>query len=158
MICVHSKELTVAQCPSLSDTPARLVSLDVSHFQHLMHLLDQIQVCPGHPDEHFVKMTRAKKGQLISSSGDIAAYIDSSAHVELNGHNYSPTVTSSKCHILTPAMKCLECVSYRDTIRSIHHRWQKRPPSKLISTHNHVNERQLTTPERKEKTANVKHE
>ena len=34
-----------------------------------MHLLDRLQVCPGHSDEHFVlKITRAKEGQLISSS------------------------------------------------------------------------------------------
>ena len=155
-ICIHSKEVTADQCPPLSDIPTHL---EANQLQHLLCLLDQLRVCPGHPDDHYVDMVRAKKGKLISTSGDIAAYIDSNAHVQLNGQTYSTTVRSTKCHILTSVTKCPACASYCDTIRSIHHRWQKRlntSPSKLTSTHSHVNERWLTTPERQEKRTKLK--
>jgi len=104
-------------------------------------------------------MVEAKKGKLFSSSGDIAAYIDSNAAVELNGQSYGATVRSVKRQILTSGTKCPECVNYRDTIRSIHHRWQKRlnsSPSQLTSTHSHVNDRWLKTPERKEKVSKLR--
>ena len=104
-------------------------------------------------------MVEAKKGKLISSSGDIAAYVDRNAAVELNGQSYGATVRSAKCQILTSGTKCPECVHYRDIIRSIHHRWQKRlktSPSQLTSTHSHVNDRWLKTPERKAKVAKLR--
>ena len=104
-------------------------------------------------------MVEAKKGKLISSSGDIAAYVDRNAAVELNGQSYGATVRSAKCQILTSGTKCPECVHYRDIIRSIHHRWQKRlktSPSQLTCTHSHVNDRWLKTPERKAKVAKLR--
>ena len=106
-----------------------------------------------------MEMAEAKKGKLMSSSGDVAAFVDSNAAVQLNGQSYSVTVRSAKCQILTSAIKCPECISYRDIIRSIHHRWQKHlntSPSKLTGTHSHVNDRWLTTPEKKEKTSKLK--
>ena len=72
--------MTADQCPPLSDIPT---DLEANQLQHLLCLLDQLRVCPGHPDDHYVDMVRAKEGKLISTSGDIAAYIDSNAHVQL---------------------------------------------------------------------------
>jgi len=56
MIChgrfIHSKEATADQCPPLSDIPTRL---EANQLQHLLCLLDQFRVCPGHPDDPYVR-------------------------------------------------------------------------------------------------------
>ena len=125
----------------------------------LLAQLDQLRVCPGHPDPHFDAMANARKGKFTSSSGDTVAYLDTNCAVELKGQKYTETVRSSKCCLLICGTKCSECVAYRDTLRSIHHRWSKKlnqSPSKVTSTHSHANERWLNTPQRKEKVLQLK--
>ena len=70
--------------------------------------IDQLTVCAGHPDQHFVAMGN----EVISSSGDFAAYVDQNGAVQLNGKTYTETVRSSKCHFLIRGTKCPECVAY----------------------------------------------
>ena len=104
-------------------------------------------------------MVNARKGKITSASGDIAAYVDTNCAVKLNGQTYTETIRSSRCHLLIRGMKCSECVSYRDTLRSIHHRWSKKQnksPSEFTSTHTHTNERWLNTPQRKKKVPRLK--
>ena len=135
------------------------VIASVPDLSQLLVQLDQLSVCPGHPDPHFVAMANARKGKLTSSSGDTAAYIDRNAAVEISGQMYSETIRSSKCHLLIRGTKCPQCVSYRDTLRSIHHRWSKKQnqsPSRVASTHSHANERWLNTPQRKAKVSRLK--
>ena len=155
-ITVHGHLVTQEQCSAIFSMP---VIANTDDLAQLLAQLDQLRVCPGHPDQHFIAMANARKGKFTSSSGDIAAYLDTNCAVELNGQKYTETVRSSKCHLLIRGTKCSECVAYRDTLRSIHHRWSKKQnqsPSKVTSTHSHANERWLNTPQRKEKVLRLK--
>jgi len=115
--------------------------------------VDQLNICPGHPDEYLVSMVNSKKGKTIfNSSGDVAAYVDNEFEVHYNKQKYSETVRTSDCLILTKNNRCLHCTSYRHNLKSMYHKWLRRQaisPSKLMNSH--VNERWLNSPERKEK-------
>ena len=155
-LTAHGHVITQEQCRAIFCMP---VFTSVEDIAQLLSQLDQLRVCPGHPDPHFVAMVNTRKGRITSASGDIAAYVDTNCAVELNGQTYTETIRSSRCHLLIRGMKCSECVSYRDTLRSIHHRWSKqqnKSPSKVTSTHTHTNERWLNTPQRKEKVSRLK--
>ena len=60
-------------------------------------------------------MAEAKKGTLKSATGSVAAYVDSSAPVVINGQSYIKTLRSSSCHLLCSTSKCSVCVSYHET-------------------------------------------
>ena len=155
-LTVHGHVVSQEQCSAIFHM--RVIA-SVPDLSQLLVQLDQLSVCPGHPDPHFVAMANARKGKLTSSSGDTAAYIDRNAAVEISGQMYSETIRSSKCHLLIRGTKCPQCVSYRDTLRSIHHRWSKKQnqsPSRVASTHSHANERWLNTPQRKAKVSRLK--
>lgn len=125
----------------------------------LLFLLGILTVCPGHPDQHFVAMANGSRGKFTSTSGGVTAYLDKNAAVEINGQTYCETIRASRCHLLIRGTKCPECVSYRDTLRSMHHRWlkrQKASPSQVSSTHSHTNERWLNTPQRRMKASKLK--
>ena len=103
-------------------------------------------------------MVKNKKGIILNSAGDVAAYLDD----EFEVYNYdkqklSETVRTSGCLILTKNSKCSQCTSYRQILRSIYHGWLKRQtasPSKTMNSH--VNERWLNTPERRGKMIQIK--
>ena len=107
----------------------------------------------GHPDQHFVDMVEARKEKLFTASGTIAAFLDKSFQVALHGHSCLATVRMSGCQILCSTVKCTHCVGYRDVLRAMYHRWRKWEisPSRP-STSSHINDRWLTTPEKKMKT------
>ena len=111
-------------CTLLSDVPDKV---DHESLRTLVGKLEDGRVCPGHPDTHFVEMVIAKKGTLTSSDGkEVVAALDSTASVELNGEVHTQTVRHRSCEILTNGAKCVQCVKYRDSLRKVFHRWQKR--------------------------------
>ena len=65
-LTVHGKEVNPQMCSALSDTPK---TLSTATLQTLLSILDKAAVCPGHPDQQFLSMLDAKKGQLLSRSG-----------------------------------------------------------------------------------------
>lgn len=116
-LTVHGHEVNKEHCPAMCDLPEIIGICDLTH---LLVQLDQLTVCPGHPDEHFVTMANARKGSFMSSSGEVAAYVDKNVAVQLGGQTYCETVRSSKCHLLIRGTQCPECVAYRDILRSIY--------------------------------------
>lgn len=92
---------------------------------HILCTLGSLDVCSGHPDEHFMNLANAK---FLSSSGDLQAYVDHGS-VQINGTTYiHSTVRTQRCHILVcGAAKCSCCVSYQPTLRCMYHRWRKVP-------------------------------
>lgn len=155
-LSVHGHEVSKAACALVLKLTE---NSSVKEISSAISSLERLTVCPGHPDMHFVDMVTAKKGKLLSPSGDISAYIDSNASVQLNGQTFTQTIRSSKCKVISSSGKCSECVGYRDTLRAMHHRWAKRQresPSKLNSTHSRANERWLNTPQRKIKLTKLK--
>ena len=142
-IVVHGHELNSVTCDSLS-IPEQI---NVQTLTTLLLEIEKLNVCQGHPDKQFVHMVKDKKGRLLNSSGEIAAYIDS----------YTETVRTSNCQLLTDKHRCSNCSIYRDTIRCMYHRWCKQQDEpKVVSTHSHVNERWLNTTEMKQKTKQLK--
>ena len=94
-------------------------------------------------------MVEAKKGKLMSKDGkSITARVDDFSTVYLNGDAYSKTVRASKCEILVHGSKCPSCVSYRDSLRRIYHRWLKQKSPSRQSSKSKVNIRWLNTPEK----------
>ena len=128
------------------------------HLQKFLLLLDKLTICPGHPDHHLISMAKHKEGKFMSQSGDVTAYLDSNAAVELNGQTYCKTIRSSSCHLLINSSKCPECVRYRSTLWSMHHKWQKcqkLSTTLTTSTHSHTNERWLNSPQIRAKAAQL---
>lgn len=148
-LSVYGQLVLPDKCTPLSRLPTKLEL--ITDLKKLLSTIDQLCLCAGNPDQHFVEMVEAKKGKLLSPSGTVAAFVDRNAPILLNGKIVHATVRSSECQILTSASKCPQCVRYRDTVRAMHHRWQKRKPS-LQPTSSHINDRWLTTPEKKLKT------
>ena len=149
---VHGHQVN-SQC--LSHIPTHL---QVANLEQLLSSIDQLKVCAGHPDTHFLKMAEAKKGSLKSVAGSVTAYIDSNAFVELNGQKYSRTLRSASCQLLSSSSKCPDCVAYRDNIRAMYHRWINtcRNTPSTSSSSSHTNDRWMTTPERAEKAMELK--
>ena len=119
-------------------------------------MIDCLNVCPGHPDDHFVSMISAKKGTLNSCSGVPAAVLDSYAPVLLNGCNFTKTVRTSACELLVNNVKCSSCKMYRATLRTLYNRWSSRKSSHVAETSSHANERYFNTPEKKVKMKNMR--
>jgi hypothetical protein len=96
-------------------------------------------------------MTEARKGVLMSKDRkSVTATVDDFSPVFEKGVWYEKTVRVSTCEMLVTGVKCSMCISYRNSIRSIYHRWmkQRRSPSHRQSTKSRTNIRWLTTPEK----------
>ena len=72
--------------------------IDYCQLPKLLSQLDQLNICPGYPDEHLVSMVKNKKGIVLNSAGDVAAYTD---EVCYDKQKLSETVRTSVCSILT---------------------------------------------------------
>ena len=124
---------------------------------NLFYRIDALNVCPGYPDKHFVSMVQSKKGILLNSAADVAAYVNDKYDVHYEDHRFSETVRTSDCLILTKDKRCSQCTSYQQNLCSIYNRWQKwQTISPSLTIDSHVNERWLNTPERKEKMIQMK--
>lgn len=152
-VLVHGHEVD-PQTAGLSGIPDRIK--DVHTIEQLLSKIDHLNVCSGHPDKHFIEMVEKRKGVLMSTSGNVAAYIDKAAPVELNGQVYNVTLHTVKCTLLTPTSKCPCCVAYCDTARSMYHRWTKPGRDRPLHSTSHVNEKWMKIPENKQKMEDLK--
>ena len=55
---VHNRRVDNENCSALSSVPK---CLDVTSLASLLCMLDEMPVCPGHPEKHFLEMVAAKK-------------------------------------------------------------------------------------------------
>ena len=143
---LHVHGHVVHNCAALSTIPEKLCTASLNS---LLGLVEELHVCAGHPDAHFLQMAEARKGKFISSDGGTAAVLDTYSPVQLNGTTYTQTIRTTKCELLSPAPKCFTCVAYRPTLRATYHRLQNKKcrPIYQSPTTSHVNDRFLTTPE-----------
>ena len=116
--------------------------------QALLNQVDNLNICCGQPDSHFVSMVQRKKGKIISAQGQAKAYIDEYAPVTLGVDTYQATIRTTSCELLTSGNKCSKCKRYRNTLR--------RSACDMSSPTSHSNERYLNTPQRKLKLSKVK--
>ena len=93
---VYGKKVTSSV---LNDVNAKL---NPASFLQLLQLLDNCRVCTGHPEEEFVSLLESRKGCIVSSDGNQAAYIDRSIPVvDADGKTVHTTVRSAACEIIT---------------------------------------------------------
>ncbi len=148
-LSIHGFLVDSSRCRVLSGIPEHMCP---SSLEKLLKLLDKCNVCPGNPDDRFVEMVEAKKGQLMSKDGKtVTATVDSFSSVFCIGKIHAKTVRVSTCELLADGNRCTSCMSYRDSLRSMHHRWLKQKslsPSKRQSTRSKTNLRWLSTPEK----------
>ena len=131
--------MSPGKCTLLYKFPTHLRYSDL---QELLSTIDKLQVCAGHPDQHFVQFIEEK-------SRNTTAILDRSGVFVMNGCIYDVTVRSTKCEVLTTSLKCSQCVTYRNTLRTMYHRWNKRT---VPSSSSHTNDRWLTPAEKDAKS------
>lgn len=134
--CLHN----VADTP-LSGIPCKL---DSSSLHQLICAIDDSQICPGNPDDNFVTMVAARKGQLLSPSGRVVARLEENFIVEMHGNTYNRTVQTKSCALLVGKgeIHCGSCRAYRCQLRAMHSRWSK----KANNASQFSNNRYLNTP------------
>lgn len=142
---VYNHPVASDSCIALRSIPLKLT--EDSLFT-LINVVDQLNICAGHPEQRYITLLEAKKGILKASNGSAAAYIDNYAPITLNGKRYSCTVRTTTCELLVNGSKCQSCGQYRGTLRSAYHRFLKRKPDKISELGSHTNLRYMTTPEK----------
>ena len=143
------------RCPAISMFQNPLSDQDI---KGLIERLDKLQVCPGHPDAHFIELGISKGGRFKSTNGQIKATLDSSSDVTLNGETYMSTVRVANCAMLVASGKCHTCVPYRNTLRTMYNRWIKNKtcsPTRRTSSSSHVNIRWLNSPEKRTRMKDI---
>lgn len=154
-LTVHGKLVNPSNCSHLSSIPAKLSAESLAN---LIAVVDRCSICPGHPDENFLKMLEDKKGKLMSKNQGEISTIDNHSPVQMNGRTFSKTVRHSKCQMLVSEGKCSTCVKYRNSLRRIYHRWSKKKlsPRRREGTNSHTNFRHLNTPEKRRRYRNLR--
>lgn len=83
---VHSNIVHPNTCEALKSFPS-FVSPEC--LSEIIMSVDHLLICAGHPDSHFIEMLRMKKGKIISSNGETAAFLDPSLGWEYRCHRHS---------------------------------------------------------------------
>ncbi len=149
---VHDCKLPPATCSVLRSFPT---TIDFESLNTLIQTVNNLIVCPGHPDPNLVRMIKAKKCKICSPDGSVAALLDTMP-VELSGNQYLETIRTTACEVLTKSVKCSACTKYRPSLRSMHHRWSKHIATQLSASSDYTNERYLNTPEKSTKMDRLK--
>ena len=148
-LSIHGYLVNKNRCRLLSEFPDCLTQ---STLHKLLSFVEKCKVCPGHPDLKFVKMVKERKGVLLSQAQTIAAQVDDYSPVFFQGESFMSTVRISTCELLNAkAIRCAACKKYRNSLRSIYHRWSKQKslsPSHRESTKSKTNIRWLNTPQK----------
>ena len=149
-VSVHNHEVKQSNCPALVPVPKKLTPQSL---ENLLNLVDRLNVCIGHPDEHFVRMVSSKNKVLKSQDGSVMAFVDGYAPVVVNGEVLTETIRTTRCELLLDGdcMKCTPCKTYRATLRTLYSRYSRRSSSSISDTSSHANIRYMNTPEKKEK-------
>ena len=121
VVIVHGNCLHVVADTPLSGIPCKP---DSSSLQQLTSLLGESHICPGNPDEYYLTMATAHKGQL-SSSGSVVARVEENLLVKIHGSMYNCTIQTASCVLLLgkDEMQCSSCKAYHCQLQAMHSRW-----------------------------------
>ena len=126
----------------------------IGNYQFL-NKIDQLRVCPGQPDEHFVKLVQKRKGCIKSPDGTLVASLDNHGIVTLNGEKFGHTVWVAQCDLLTNVWFMQEILSY--TLRAMYNRQVKVPNGvKRTQIGSKTNFRYLNIPEERQRCSNMR--
>ena len=96
--------------------------VNYSNYPQFMAFLEKTFVCPGNPDRRFVELFARKTRALKNRHGNPSVVLDTFP-VCVNSVQYSKTVRSSKCQLVTlEARRCLQCRAARSLLRT--HLWK----------------------------------
>ena len=117
---VHGHTVDSSKVPSLQSFPDKLSGESVTL---LLNEVADLHTCIGNPEQKYTVLGEAKKyGQFLSANKEVVAYIDRNACVTVGDQQYPTTVRSSKCHLLTSAVRCSVCTGYRKSLNAQHSR------------------------------------
>ena len=140
-----SVHVYLVRCRLLSDY------LTQATLHKLLSFVEKCKVCPSHPD---LKMVKERKGcfyfklkpLLLKWMTILLLFFF------LQGESFMSTVQISTCELLNAkTIRCAACKEYRNSLRSIYHRWSKQKslsPSHRESTKGKTNIRWLNTPQK----------
>ena len=124
-ICQINGLAVPSSCSSLTSVPDILT---IDDFSVLLTFVANNSVCPGNGDSRFVEFCELKKGNLLSVTKTVVAFLDKSGP--------SVTVRHTSCHILVMnGKRCSVCTKYRSRLRSMVSSYEKckKPLSKTSS-------------------------
>lgn len=94
-------------------------------------------MCPGSPDERYVKMCE-EKGKLASTKGELTAYLDDKCSVVSAGKTLLKTVHHVNCELLIRGSRCQVCSLYRDTLCSMYANFTKQNAPSASANHRYL--------------------
>ena len=121
-VYVHGNKVLCRRNTLLSQFSDRL---SAESLQSLISIVDSASVCPGNPDEKFIRMVKAKNGVVKSANGEKKAAVDDAFQVSLNGEIYQQTIRTTNCSLLVHGTKCQVCTDYWSHLRAMYNRWSR---------------------------------
>ncbi len=121
---INGHRVNPASIPSLSDFTSHLNSNSMTMLLQTVHSLN---ICVGNPELMFVQLGMSKKNQqFLAPNKEVVGYVDTGFIVTVEAQQYSNTVRSSGCHLLTEGNRCCECTKYRHNLSAMCSRVVKR--------------------------------
>lgn len=143
---VHGKIINVTECLALKEFPTLISS--PSLMNRILIQLNNLEVCAGNPDDHFLQMADSRNGVFKNSANEVAAYVDAFAPISTEGVVHDRTIRTGRCEGLVKELtKCVACNNYRSTLRSLYSRWSSRQtsdPGQHTAVSSHTNYRYIT--------------
>ena len=122
---VHGQALDPTKCNALKNFPVTINTK--AAFNQLLKLVNTLNICAVHPDQHFLDLADSCKGKFQSISNKTVAFTDTTYPVSLNGEVYSRTIHTISCEILVHGLKCKTCKKYHSALRSLYSQWMQQP-------------------------------
>ena len=146
-VFMHGNRVQPTNRSPLSSIP---MTIDSASLKRLIDIVDTASICPGHPDELFVKMAVSHKGKLVSVSGEVVGFLDDHIPANVNGSTFSKTVRTVACDVLVHGAKCDTCKEYRPQLRAMYSRWSRKACT-TSTPPKFGNNRYLNTPQKQRK-------
>ncbi len=116
MLHVHGHHADPLHIPGYDITPVFDPTLTTS----LLQKVERLNTCIGNPDSKIIDLAKQKKrGQFLSAKSDVVAYLDGGNCVSSEGQEYSCSVRSASCTLLTSNIGCEVCTAYRKTLLTL---------------------------------------
>ena len=116
MVHVHGHQVDQAHILSFLEVPSEICPATTAT---LLSTVATLAVCVGNPESRFVELAKQKGGNFLSSTGEVAAYIDKIACVSAEGQQHL-TVRCADCQLLVSkemdSSRCSVCEKYRKTL------------------------------------------
>ena len=66
--------LDISSCHALQNLPLDPAQVDNAAIDAFLEFRENLEICPGNEDDHFVRLVKSLKGQMKSKSGEVLQY------------------------------------------------------------------------------------